>query len=282
MAGQSHQIDLLKIRLYPDRAALGAAAAAECAGALRHAIERSGRARIIFASAPSQDDFLAALVAHQSLPWERIVAFHLDEYVGIAATNPGSFRRYLGERLPIPPMTFHGLEAEADDLDAACRGYAELLAEAPVDICCLGIGENGHLAFNEPPDADFADPALVKQVELTPASRRQQVNDGCFPDLATVPTYAVTLTIPALLAARHLICVVPGPSKAVAVRKTLEERISCRCPASVLRTHASASLYLDRESAGLLAWEHDQTRLSGDTAPSGSRTGGDGAASGIA
>lgn len=246
------RIDTPAVRTYPDRQALGTAAAAECAAALREAAEARGRARVIFASAPSQEELLGALAADPVVPWERVEAFHMDEYVGIGADHPASFRRFLRDRLPIPPASFHGIRGEAEDVEAERHRYADLLAAAGIDVCCLGIGENGHLAFNEPSTADFSDAELVREVELEHTSRQQQVHDRCFPSLASVPRRALTLTIPALLAARRLICVVPGPRKAAAVRETLEGPITPACPASVLRTHPATSLYLDRDSAALL------------------------------
>ena len=227
---------------------MGARAGVDAAAAIRVC----GAARVILASAPSQNELLDALVG-ADVDWSRVTLFHMDEYAGLDAQHPASFRRYQRERVldRIRPAAFHGLAGEAD-ADAECARYAALLAEAPIDVVCLGIGENGHLAFNDPPVADFADPALVKVVALDEACRRQQVNDGCFAALDAVPRHALTLTIPALLRGGALFCAVPGPRKANAVRDALRGPISTACPASILRTHPHATLYLDADSAALL------------------------------
>ena len=178
----------------------------------------------------------------------------MDEYVGLPADHPATFRAYQREHVlsQIQPAAFHGIRGEASDSVEECARYSELLREAPIDLVCLGIGENGHLAFNDPPVADFDDPSCVKPVELDALCRQQQVNDGCFPTLSAVPTTALTLTIPALLSSRAIVGVVPGPRKAEAVRNTLIGPISTACPASILRKHSNAALYLDRDSAALL------------------------------
>jgi glucosamine-6-phosphate deaminase len=210
---------------------------------------------VIFACAPSQDEFLDALVTGApAVDWRDVVVFHMDEYVGLRADAEQSFRRYLKthllDRIPAP-RAFHAIGGEAASPQAECGRYAALLREAPVDLVCLGIGENGHLAFNDPPVADFNDAALVKVVELDRACRRQQVNDGCFPAFDAVPAQALTLTIPALLGARAVCGVVPGPRKARAVRDALLGPVSTACPASILRTHANAVLHVDDAAAGL-------------------------------
>jgi glucosamine-6-phosphate deaminase len=178
----------------------------------------------------------------------------MDEYIGLDANNPASFRYYLREHLlaHINPVQFHPILGEAEESEAECRRYSALLEEAPIDLVCLGIGENGHIAFNDPPVADFADPHLVKTVELDDACRHQQVNDGCFQDFESVPRHAITLTVPALMAAREMICVVPGPRKAAAVRATIEDPISTLCPATIIRRHTRAQLHLDPDSASYL------------------------------
>ena len=243
----------LRVFVSENRAAMGAAAGVDAARAISLAIERNGAARIILASAPSQNETLAALLA-EPLDWSRVTIFHMDEYLGLAADHPQTFRAYQRERVlsKITPRAFHGIAGESADAAAECARYAALLAAAPIDVCCLGIGENGHLAFNDPPVADFADAALVKVVELDDMCRRQQVNDGCFPALADVPTHAITLTIPALMAAHALFCSVPGPRKAAAVRATVRDAVSTACPATIMRLHPSATLYIDSDSAALL------------------------------
>lgn len=232
---------------------MGAQAGADAAQAIHESLRIRSTARVILASAPSQDELLEALMS-EPLDWSRITLFHMDEYAGLDAEHRASFRRYQREHVlsRIQPTVFHGIAGEAKNLEAECRRYSALLAEAPIDVVCLGIGENGHLAFNDPPVADFADPVAVKLVELDHACRQQQVNDGCFTSLEDVPVHAITLTIPTLLAARALFCAVPGPRKAEAVRATLRGPISTACPASILRTHANAQLYLDLDSAALL------------------------------
>ncbi len=229
--------------------AAGAAAARVVAGALR----RKGAARVVLASAPSQREMLQQLTATQ-LDWSRVTLFHMDEYLGIAADHPASFRRFQQEHVLslVTPAAFIGLRGEATDASAEARRYAALLAERPIDLVCLGIGENGHLAFNDPPVADFDDPLLVKTVELDEVCRKQQVHDGCFPSLEAVPRQALTLTIPALMSGQALICTVPGPRKATAVRAALLGPVEPRCPASILRCHAQARLFLDAASAALL------------------------------
>ncbi len=242
---------MLRVTVSASRAEMGANAGAHAARAISAAIERHGAARIILASAPSQNETLAELLASR-VDWSRVTIFHMDEYAGLAADHPQTFRAYQCAHVlsRITPFAFHGIAGERADTAAECARYSALLNEAPIDVCCLGIGENGHLAFNDPPVADFADPALVKLVELDAACRQQQVNDGCFPTLAAVPTHALTLTIPAIMSARELVCSVPGPRKTAAVRATLHGEISTSCPASILRRHPNASLYLDTDAAG--------------------------------
>lgn len=246
--------DLLQVHVHADRAAAGVAAAREAAEAIRGAIAMRGAARVILACAPSQSEMLAALRA-QVVEWPRVTVFHMDEYVGLPATHPASFRHYLREHLlrHVTVAAFHPLAGEAADHAAEVRRYAALLAEAPIDLVCLGIGENGHLAFNDPPVADFSDPAVVKVVTLDEACRRQQVHDLCFATPDLVPREALTLTIPALLSARRVVGTVPGPRKAAAVQAALTGPVSTACPASILRTHRSATLHLDRAAAAGLA-----------------------------
>lgn len=248
------KIDQLEIEIHPNRAAMGHAAAIHAADILRHALRERGAARMIVASAPSQDELVAGLAKAEDIDWSKVTIFHMDEYVGLPAHHPATFRAYQRTHLlsAITPATFHGICGEASDPEAECVRYAALLAEKPIDLVCMGIGENGHIAFNDPPVADFYDPKLVKVVELDDACRQQQVNDGCFPDFHSVPTHAISLTCPALMSASAAVCVVPGPRKAEAIRATLEDPITTACPASILRQHANAVLYLDRDSASKL------------------------------
>lgn len=243
--------DLLNIEVHPDRNYMGAAAGARAAAILRAALARQGQARLVVASAPSQQELIAALTSAPDLDWSRITVFHMDEYAGLPAGHPATFRAWQEDHLlsKITPAVFHGIRGEDPDPAAEAQRYTALLREAPVDLVCMGIGENGHIAFNDPPVADFSDPLTVKRVELDAACRQQQVHDGCFPDFAAVPTHALTLTCPALLAGQAIVCVVPGARKADAVRAALLDPITPDCPATVLRRHGNAVLYLDEASA---------------------------------
>jgi glucosamine-6-phosphate deaminase len=249
----------LALEVHPDRTALGRAAARAVAAYLHGVIARQGEARVIFACAPSQDEFLAALVdparCGLALDWSKITALHMDDYVGLTAAHTQSFRHYLQQHLlsRVSIGRFHPLPAEEPDADAVAARYTALLREKPIDLICMGIGENGHIAFNDPPVADFEDPQLVKVVELDLACRQQQVNDGCFPTLDAVPRHAFTLTVSVFRQARRLSIHVPGPRKAEAVRATVQGPITTACPASILRLHSEATLYVDTAAAGLLS-----------------------------
>ena len=251
---QRSNFDALQVRIHTSRTALGETAAEGAADVIRTAIAANGAARVIFACAPSQDEFLAALV-REKIAWGKVTIFHMDEYVGLEAARPQSFRHYLSGHLLAQiatPLDVHLIRAEQEP-EEECQRYTALLKDDPIDLVCMGIGENGHIAFNDPPVADFHDPRLVKIVELDEACRWQQVNDGCFPTFESVPTHAVTLTIPALLGARKISCVVPGERKAQAVRDALLGPVSVSCPASILRTHPGAVLHLDTASAARLS-----------------------------
>lgn len=247
------QVDQLKVRIFPNRGEAGNAAGSAAAAAINAAIERNGSARIILASAPSQNELVEKLVA-SPIDWSRVTIFHMDEYLGVNASHPAAFRHYQETHVlnRVKPAAFEGILGEAADPEAECRRYESLLREKPIDVVCLGIGENGHLAFNDPPVADFEDPRWVKIVELDEACRQQQVNDGCFPNRDTVPKRALTLTVPALFAGEAIFCIVPGSRKAEAARGTLRDPISTACPGTILRRHSNATLYLDADSASLL------------------------------
>lgn len=234
---------------FATRAEMGQAAAADVAAELRARLARQSGVRMIFAAAVSQSDMLQALIAAPGIDWRRVTAFHMDEYLDLPADAPQRFgnwlRRAIFDRLPFAAVN---LIDPGSDAEAAVKAYAASLAEAPIDIVCLGIGVNGHLAFNDPPVADFADPLAVKIVTLDDVCRQQQVDDGAFAGIADVPRRAVTLTIPRLLDADRLFCVVPGASKREAVARALEGPLETECPASALRLHPDCRLYLDAES----------------------------------
>lgn len=251
---RTFRADALEVRVQATHDALAAAAAAAAARHLREALERRGHARAILASATSQVRFLAALTAAPGIDWPRVTLFHMDEYLGIDASHPASFRRFLREHVAarVPVQAFHYLAGDAPEPLKEIARYTALLDAAPIDLCCLGIGENGHLAFNDPPVADFSDPHAVKLVQLDEACRRQQVGEGCFPTLDAVPRYAYTLTIPALCRAAQVVGVVPEARKAPAVRDALRGPVATTCPASCLRRQPHAVLFLDADSASLL------------------------------
>ena len=244
----------MEIKIYPTKPEMGKAAAADVAAAIHEALSHKDTVNMIFAAAPSQSAFLASLVATPGIPWQRIRAFHMDEYIGLPCDAPQGFGNFLDRHLfsHVPFKDVHYIKCDAPDAGVECRRYSELLRRYPVDIVCLGIGENGHIAFNDPGVADFDDPELVKVVPLDDICRMQQVHDGCFESIDLVPTHAITLTIPALTAAGGMYCVVPCRTKAEAVRAAVQGPVSEACPASVLRSRERTYLYLDSESASLL------------------------------
>jgi glucosamine-6-phosphate deaminase len=244
----------LAVEVYPDRPSMGGAAAARVAARIREVADREGRAAVIFASAPSQNEFLAALRANPSVPWQKLIVFHLDEYVGVGPRHPASFRRFLTERLldHVPVQAFYGIDGQAADQAGECARYAALLQRDRPQLAILGVGENGHLAFIDPPVCDFADKLDVRVVELDEPCRRQQVHDGGFARLEDVPRTAFSLTIPFLMAVPRAVAIVPGPAKRAAVKAALDGPATTACPASVLRRHPNATLFLDEESAALV------------------------------
>jgi glucosamine-6-phosphate deaminase len=247
----SNSVDRLNVRVYADRRAMGAACGAAAAATFRELLAKQGRVRAIFAAAPSQNESLATLVAAPGIEWPRVTAFHMDEYIGLPPDAPQKFSTFLRRAIfdRVKPGEMHLIDS-GNDPAAECKRYGDLLREAPIDIVCLGIGENGHIAFNDPPVADFADPQVIKVVKLDDACRQQQVNDGCFPSFAAVPTHALSLTIPTLMSGKHLFCAVPGPTKRAAVQRTLSGEISTECPSTILRRHGDCTLYVDRDSYG--------------------------------
>ncbi|MDX3001816.1 glucosamine-6-phosphate deaminase [Kribbella solani] len=244
------KIEDLRLEVHAATADMAAAAAAHTADVLTRAVAERGTARVVIATGNSQLAFVTALAGYE-VPWSRITVFHMDEYVGIDADHPASFRRWIRERIaePFGPARVEYIDGEATDVDAECLRYEALLRSAPIDLTCMGIGENGHLAFNEPDQADFADPRWVRPITLTPESLHQQVGEGHFPDIASVPPTAISLTIPALLSARTVQVVAPEERKATAVRNTLTLLISPACPSTILRRTPHAILYLDAPSA---------------------------------
>lgn len=247
----TRQYDQLPVAIYDSNAALGAAAALDARQIIQAAIAQRGEASIVVATGNSQLSFLHALRELEGIAWEAVRIFHMDEYVGIAPDNPASFPYFLREHFIsyINPLAFYPMPGQPEDVDVACAAYTALLKQYPADMVALGWGENGHLAFNDPPYADFNDPAWVKVVTLAAASRQQQLNEGHFASLDKVPTQALTMTIPALLASKRILCIVPEARKAPAVHACLTQPVSDKRPGSILRTVSHAQLYLDRESS---------------------------------
>lgn len=250
----SRQYDQLPVTIYNRNATLGQAAALAARQIIQTAIAERGAAYIIIATGNSQLTFLHALRDLDGIDWPKVTVFHMDEYVGIDPNHPASFPLFLRQHIldAVKPGLFYPVPSQVDDLDQACRDYEALLRAQPLDMVAMGWGENGHIAFNDPPYADFDDPVWVKVVALAEASRRQQVGEGHFATLDDVPTHAITLTIPALLAPRHILCIVPEARKAEAVRACLTQPVSEDRPGSILRTVDHAQLYLDTDSAALL------------------------------
>lgn len=246
--------ELLKVKIFHAREDMGRAAAQDVSDTIRKLLKQKNEINIIFAAAPSQNDFMKALTCDQSIEWQKMNAFHMDEYIGLNKDAPQGFGNFLKERIfnKVPFKSIHYINGQTENLSDECKRYSELLQKYPVDIVCLGIGENGHIAFNDPPVADFQDPKIVKVVELEQTCRQQQVNDGCFTRLNEVPVKAFTLTIPTLMSAAYMFCIVPTKFKAEAIYHTLNDEISEKCPATILRTKKDAILYLDKESASLL------------------------------
>jgi glucosamine-6-phosphate deaminase len=250
----------MEIRVFEDKQELGRAAAERAASAIAEAIVRSGEARVIAATGASQFEFLDALTATPGVDWGRVELFHLDEYVGVSETHPASSRRYLRERIVdrVRPRSFHFLAGDAASPAAECRRVGALIARAPVDVAFVGIVENGHLAFNDPPaDFDTEEPYLV--VALDDACRRQQLGEGWFATLDDVPRRALSMSIRQILKSREILCIVPDARKAKAVRDCLDGEVTNVHPSSILQTHAAVTVYLDRESAAQLKGRKGRT-----------------------
>lgn len=246
--------DKLAVHIYATREDMGQSAAADVAKAIFSLLEKKEEINMIFGAAPSQNELLASLCANLDIPWDRINAFHMDEYLGLDKDAPQGFGNFLKRAIfaNVPFRSVNYLNGQTSDPQGECARYTSLFEKFPPDIVCLGIGENGHIAFNDPHVADFHDPAKVKVVDLDNVCRQQQVNDGCFSSLSEVPKNALTVTIPQLVSAPYLFCVVPAPTKANAVFHTVKGEISEACPASILRTRDNAQLYLDMDSSALL------------------------------
>jgi glucosamine-6-phosphate deaminase len=244
------QQDKTQIKIYDHEIEMANTAGNFVAQHLHNSIREKGKANLIVGTGTSQIRFLEAL-SKRSLDWEKITVFHLDEYIGISPNHPASFRKYLRDRFIniVQPGKAYFLNGDADDLQAEIERYQKLLKGNPIDIACIGIGENGHIAFNDPPTADFDDPKCIKVVVLDEACRMQQVGEGWFDKMEDVPTRALTLTIPTILESNAICCVVPDQRKAEAVQKTLYGPISTECPASILRNHPNAILFLDKYSS---------------------------------
>jgi len=244
----------LKVRIFETRSEMGAEAAKDVAGKIKELLVRQPFVNMIFAAAPSQTELLHFLSLEEGINWARVNGFHMDEYAGIEQDGQQSFAFFLRQNIfaKVGFNQVHYINGNAANVETECLRYSALLKENPVDIVCMGIGENTHIAFNDPHTADFNDPVLVKMVALDLASRQQQVHDGCFPDLAAVPGYAITLTVPALLSANSIYCIVPGKTKALAVYQTVNKQVSEAYPSTALKQHNNATLYLDRDSVAML------------------------------
>ena len=247
-------VDKLRVKIFENRTLMGEDAAKDIKDKIKELLSKKAEINMIFAAAPSQNDVLASLVADKSIEWNRVNAYHMDEYIGLDKDAPQGFGNFLKEHIfgLVPFKSVNYIDISAVDPEREADRYAMLLAENPTDIVVMGIGENGHIAFNDPPVADFNDERLVKPVKLDEICRNQQVNDGCFKHIDDVPTHAMTLTVPALMSAPYQFCIVPAPTKAKAVYETLNGNIDEHCPASILRTKENAVLYLDADSAKLL------------------------------
>ncbi|MBE7558842.1 glucosamine-6-phosphate deaminase [bacterium] len=241
-------------QVFPDKRSLSAAAAADAAADIAAVQKEKMWANLVFSTGASQFDFVESIKEAKGFDWGKVRAFHLDEYVGMSPDHPASFRRFLRERLVdfVHPGEVYYLNADAPDVEAECRRYEALLRQYPIDIGFIGIGENGHIAFNDPPVADFSDPVWVKRVKLDEKCRRQQLGEGWFPTLDAVPREALSQTCTGLMAYRRVYLIVPERRKAEAVHDALCGPIATSCPASIMREHPACRLYLDVESASLL------------------------------
>lgn len=251
---RSFKVEKLQGFVFETREEMGKFAAHDIAWMMKAMLSSKSTINVMFAAAPSQNDMLKALIMDPAIDWTRVNAFHMDEYIGLTAEAPQGFGNFLRTAIfgkkPFASVNF--IDATATNAQQEALRYEQVLKENPLDICLLGVGENGHIAFNDPPVADFHDSRLVKVVELEERCRLQQVNDGCFNSIDEVPAHALTVTIPALLSASTMFCVVPNKRKAKAISTMLYDSVSISCPASILRTHESAKLYLDDDAASMI------------------------------
>lgn len=248
------QKDKLKVEIYDTRAEMGNAAARDIKAKIAQLLAEKGEINMIFAAAPSQNEVLASLAEDKEIEWNRVNAYHMDEYIGLSADAPQGFGNFLKAHIfgRAPFKSVRYIDCTASDPEKEAARYETLLRDNPPDIVVMGIGENGHIAFNDPPVADFQDARGAKVVKLDEVCRNQQVHDGCFARLEEVPKYAITLTVPTLVSAPWLFCIVPAKTKANAVKECLTGEIGEHCPASILRLQENAVLYLDKDSALLL------------------------------
>ena len=246
--------DKLTVNVYENRTLMGEAAARDIKAKIKELLSTKAEINMIFAAAPSQNDVLKALVEDKEIEWNRVNAYHMDEYIGLDKNAPQGFGNFLKSHIfgLVPFKSVNYIDITTTNPDAEAERYGKLLLDNPTDIVIMGIGENGHIAFNDPPVADFNDKRVVKPVKLDEICRQQQVNDGCFKSIDEVPTHAMTLTVPTLVKAPYLFCIVPAPTKANAVYETLNGSIDEHCPASILRLQENAILYLDDQSSKLI------------------------------
>ena len=237
------------LEIHKTRKSMGEAAGKKAEELIVCYLKQKKEVRIIAGSAPSQNEIIAYLAKSKAIDWSRITGFHMDEYIGISEDSPQSFGKWMKDRLfsKVPIKKAHYIWPGTDP-KRECERYAALLKKAPIDVVLAGIGVNGHLAFNDPPVADFKDPLLVKIISLDPVCRKQQLNDGCFASMKDVPKRAVTLTIPVLMGATSIVCTVPGPTKTKAVGHMFNGKVETKCPASILRYHPDCYVFLDGES----------------------------------
>ena len=246
--------DKLKVMVFPTRVEMGNKAGKDAAECIKKLLSEKEEVNMIFAAAPSQNETLAALISEEGIEWSRVNAFHMDEYIGLSPDAPQGFGNFLKNAIfsKLPFKSVNYIYKEGETADETCARYTKLIKENPIDIVCLGIGENGHIAFNDPWVADFNDKEVIKKVELDEVCRQQQVNDGCFSSLDDVPKYALTLTVPTLFNADYLFCTVPAPTKADAVYKTINNEINEELPATIMRKHDNAVMYCDKDSGAKL------------------------------